>query len=219
MLGFNDVVIPKKYLRVAGLQQNAKLVAVKYDAAEYGEYFDIELETADGATFKDRTFIPTAEKVFPKKKYSEGKEVGEETKEEAFKRAKGEIITKLFHLGLVFEDEATLRASITAPTWKELIAKFNKVITMSGKQDTTRLNFLTVWKNNDNKKSSNLIIPDRTAWVEVYTEGKPAGIKLSKWQLDNQMIEKYPYQAGGSTPNTEDVISGEATDVASDLPF
>lgn len=218
-LGFNDVVIPKKYLRSAGLHTNAKLVSLKYDATEAYEFFDIELETEDGAIFRERTFAPNPEKVFPKQKYEGGKPVGEETKAEAYKRVVSETTTKLFYLGLAFVEEAELRASIKASNWKDLVEKVNKAINMSGKADTTRLNFLTVWKNSDSKQRSNLVIPDRTAWVEAYVEGKPASIKLNKWQLDNQMIEKYPYQGSSEAPATDDIISGDASAVSSDLPF
>lgn len=215
-LGFNNVVVPAQYLRKAGLHMGATLTSVSYNATETYEYIDIELDL-EGKKFRERTFIPTADKVFPKKKYKEGVIVGEETKQEAYERSINEIVTKLFHLGATYLPEDELKASVSASNWKELVEKFNKALNLSGKRDQ-KLNFLTVWKNNDTKRSSNLIVPEKTRWVEAYKEGEGAYIKLNSWQAENQLVEKYPYQGNATeAPAGDTVLSGTTAD--SDLPF
>jgi len=219
--GFADIEKPVKYLREAGLHKNAKLVDLKYDATEKYEYFDIEIETTDGATFRERTFAPNPDKVFPRKKYEGGKEVGMETEAEAFARSINEVSTKLFYLGLAFVEEKELKASVAkAKDLKDFVEKVNKAITLSGNRDTTSLNFLTVWSNSDSKQRSNLVLPARTQWVEAYKEGFPVQIKLNKWQLENQMTEKYPFQGTSSdAPAGDQTISGEGVAADTDLPF
>lgn len=218
--GFEDVVIKQKQLRTAGLHKNAKFIDLSYDATEQYEFLDIEIETETGEKFRERTFGPNPDKVFPKKKYSEGKEVGEETKEEAFNRAINEVSTKLFHLGSVFVERDELKASVAKPqNLKDFVEKVNKAINLSGKKDSTRLNFLTVWKNSDAKQRSNLVIPANTVWVEAYTEGVPAGIKLNRWQQENQTVEKYPYQGNSEVSDTNDTIIGDENTANDGLPF
>lgn len=215
--GFGEIQVPVSYLRTAGLHQNAKLIGINYDATEQYEYFDIELEV-DGKKFRERTFGPNPDKVYPKDIYENGEKVGSETKEEAFKRAINEVSTKLFYLGNAFVSEAELKASVNkAKDLKDFVEKVNKAINLSGNKETTSLNFLTIWKNNDTKKSSNLIIPINTKWVEASKEGQAPSIKLSKWQLERQMTEKYPYVASQSeAPAGNEAIT---TDESSDLPF
>lgn len=219
--GFEDVVVqpaPVKYLDSAGLHKNAKFIDLSYDATEQYEYFDIELETEDGEKFRERTFGPNADKVFPRKKYEGGVAVGEETKEEAFKRSINEVSAKLFYLGAAFLNEDELKASVGKPqNLKDFVEKVNKAITLSGNRDTTRLNFLTVYKNSDAKQRTNVVIPDRTRWVEKYAEGAPVGIKLNKWQQENLTTRKYTYQGNSEVANTNDTIVGDT--VNDDLPF
>lgn len=205
----------KRYLRQPGLQTNAKFIGLSYDATEQYEYFDIEIETADGRYFRERTFGPDPTKVYPKAIWKNGKQEGQETKEQAFERVKREINTKLFHLALCFTTKDELQERVRGiNTLKEFVGAVNKAI---GKPDTN-INFLTVWKNSDARQKSNLILAERIKWCEPYAEGREATIKLSKWQMENQLVEKYPYQAAGQANTTDTpVIVGEGA--PDDLPF
>lgn len=218
-LGFSGVNVSNSekvsYLNKAGLHKDAVLVSVSYDATETYEYIDIELDV-QGNKFRDRTFIPTEDRVFLKKKWAGGKEVGEETKEEAFKRSIQEIVNKLFYLGAAYSSEEELKNTENAKSWKELIAKLNKIIDDSGNKDQ-KLNILTVWKNNDTKKTSNLIIPVNTKWVEA--SGETITIKLSKYQTDNLLVEKYPYVSNNAAPTGDSAINESTEDTTGDLPF
>lgn len=214
--GFDTVAEQKKgYLRQAGLQQNAKFVGLSYVANELWEGLDIELQTADGKVFTERTFGPNIDKVFPKAKWENGKQVGMETREEAYKRVEDEISQKLFYLGLCFTDSATLKAKVVGcRDLKELVSKVNAVI---GDATDIPLNFLTIWKNSDGKQRSNLIIADKVRWVEPTQFGADgaiaqAGIKLTTYQLNNNMVEKYPYN-GNTAP------AAAPASVTSNLPF
>lgn len=214
-----DVANQKSYLRQAGLQQGAKFVGLNYVANEQWEAMDIELQTADGRTFTERTFGPNIEKVYPKPIWEKGKQVGMETKEQAFKRVEDEIAQKLFYLALCFADRATIIEKVkNCPGLKELVEKVAGVIKDSGKADSVALNFLTIWKNSDSKQRSNLIIAEKVKWVEATQFGPngelmPAGIKLSNYQVTNCLTEKYPYnsQSAPATP-----VAQAST---SDLPF
>lgn len=217
---FSNVADTKKgYLRTAGLQQNAKFVALGYIANENWEGMDIEIQTEDGRTFTERTFGPNIDKVFPKPIWEKGKQVGMETKEQAYKRVEDEIAQKLFYLAICFSDRDTVISKVAGcPGLKELVEKVNDVIKDSGRADEVRLNFLTIWKNSDGKQRSNLIIADKVKWVEATAhnaEGAtlPATIKLSTFQLNNNMVEKYPYN-GQQAPATP-----VATASTADLPF
>lgn len=211
----------KQWLKRAGLHTNAKFVSLTYTANEQWEAFDIELQTESGETFRERTFGPTIDKVYPKDKWdANGNKVGLETKEEALNRVNQEILKKLFYLGTCFMSKEELVEKVGKPrTFKELVDSTAKAI---GEPETT-INFLIVWKNSDARQKSNLIIAERIKWCEAYVEGKPATIRLTKWQQDNQMVEKYPYnsQQNESLLSSEtiiaDITSGEA--LADDLPF
>ncbi len=212
--GFDQVSEKKQgYLRTAGIQQNAKFVGLNYIANEQWEALDIELATADGKIFTERTFGPNIDKVFPKAKWEGGKQVGMETREEAYKRVEDEISQKLFYLGLCFTDSATLKAKVVGcRDLKELVAKVNAVITAAGVSDIS-LNFLTIWKNNDGKQRSNLIIADKVKWVEPTKFGAegavlPATIKLTSYQQNNNMVEKYPYN-GQAAPVTSAAVTSD----------
>lgn len=218
--GFKDVKpgTDKNYLKEASCHVNAKLLGLSYDATEEYEYLDIEIETADGRYFRERTFGPNKEKVFPKNLYKGGGIVGVETKQQAYERVQQEINTKLFHLASCFVDRKTLTDEVSSvTTFKELVEAVKKVI---GEPSTT-INFLTIWKNNDGKQKSNLIIAEKSKWCEPYVEGKNPSITYSKWQMTNQMVEKYPYQgATGSTlEGTESLVNEGPAGEVSDLPF
>lgn len=222
MYGFEDIPENKRYLRTAGKHIKSRFVSLKYDATEEYEYFDIELETENGETFRERTFAPNIDKIFPKKKYKHRKVVGEETKEEALERVNKEISAKLFYLGKCFVEDAKLREAVAkASDFKELVDKLNKAINSTGNVDNP-INFLTVWKNSDQKQRSTLIIPERTFWVEPYVEGKSPTIQFNPWQLENQMTEKYPFNGNGEVSSTDDAIvnaSTTAVPIDDDLPF
>lgn len=218
--GFDNVSLgsDKKYLRQAGLNRNAKFLGLTYGATEEYEYFDIELEASDGKYFRERTFGPDINKIYPKGIYKNNSRVGEETKEEALERMKKEINTKLFHLALCFATKEEITDQIsTVGTLKELVDAVAKVI---GKP-TQNINFLTVWKNSDTRRKSNLIIAERIKWCEPFTDGREAGIRLTQWQLNNQTTEKYPYAGSNESTGTEDTIvnNQEIPSVTNDLPF
>ncbi len=204
----------KRYLRTPGLQVNAKFLGLVYDATEQYEYFDIELETADGRYFRERTFGPDPTKVYPKAIWKGGKQEGMENQEQAYERVKREINTKLYHLALCFVTKDELQEKVKGiNTLKEFVQAVNKMI---GKPEHN-VNFLTIWKNSDARQKSNLILAERIKWCEPYAEGREATIKLTKWQMENQLVEKYPYNGGTSTQTTDSpVIVGEGAD---DLPF
>lgn len=205
----------KRYLRTPGLQLNAKFVSLTYNATEQYEYFDIEIESADGRVFRERTFGPDPNKVFPKAIYKNGKQEGTGTKEQAFERVQRDINTKLLHLALCFTTNEVLRESAKGiSTLKEFVDAVNRAIGTP----TNNINFLTVWKNSDARQKSNLILAERIKWCEPYTEGREATIKLTKWQLENQLVEKYPYNAGGATTDSP-VMVGEGAVAPDDLPF
>lgn len=218
--GFNNVTpsTSKNYLKEAGVHENAKFLGLSYDATEQYEYFDIEIETADGRYFKERTFGPNKEKVFPKDIWKGGVKIGTETKDQAYERVQNEINTKLFYLALCFvpKDELTEKVS-KVKTFKELVDSVNKAI---GQPDGT-INFLTIWKNSEAKKKSNLIIADRIKWVEKHVEGRRPNIQLSKWQITNNLVEKYPYVGNTSEEGSTETLVENSQPVgeASDLPF
>jgi len=207
----------KTYLRRAGLHLGAKFVGLYYTATEQWEAFNIDIETSDGQFFSERTFGPTIDKVYPKQKWIDGKPGPMETPKEALERVQGEISNKLYQLALCFVDKETLQSSVkNVGTFKELV---DKVAVLIG-NPTTKINFLTIWKNSDAKQKSNLILADRIKWVESHVEGVGSSLKFNRWQLDNQLVEKYPYQGtptDSSSDNTEALIVSE--DLSSDLPF
>ena len=201
-----------RHLRTPGLHTNAKFVGLTYDATEQYEYFDIEIETADGRHFRERTFGPDPNKVFPKAIWKNGKQEGTETNEQAFDRVKKDINTKLYHLALCFATKDELQESVKGiSSLKEFVGAVNKVI---GNPENRAINILTIWKNSDVRQKSNLILAERTKWCEPFVEGKEATIKLSKWQIENQLVEKYPYNAAGTSDQV--LVSDNAAD---DLPF
>jgi hypothetical protein len=101
------------------------------------------------------------------------------------------------------------------------VAKVNSVI--GDVNSLPMVNFLTIWKNSESKKKSNLILADKTKWCEATqfdAQGRPlpASIKLTSYQLNNNVIEKYPYNSNAEANATSDAIVGSAPAVA-DLPF
>jgi len=206
----------KVYLREAGIHENAKFLGLSYDATEQYEYFDIEIETADGKYFRERTFGPNKEKVYPKDKYQNRKKIGTETKDEAFERVQQEINTKLFYLAACFcEKDALVHKVAKVKTLKELVEAVKSAIG----EPTNTINFLTIWKNSDAKQKSNLIIADRVKWCEKHTEGRKAAIQLSKYQITNNTVEKYPYVANNEVENNDSLVPQEPVGDVSDLPF
>lgn len=206
----------KRYLRQAGLHEDVKFLGLNYVATEGWEGFDIELETSDGSYFKERTFGPNIDKVFPKALYKDGQKVGMETKEQAYERKEMETSRKLFYLAACFsKDEKALRDSLgSVRTLKELVEGVKEIIGEPG----NTINFLTIWKNSDAKQRSNLIVADRGQWCESNVPGRKSGLRLTKWQQDNQMIEKYPY--GKEVSDTdESIIPDEMAQPESALPF
>lgn len=214
--GFSNIneTTGRVYLKEAGLHQNVKFVGLKYEANESWEAFDIELETADGKYFRERTFGADINKVYPKPIYRNGVKEGEETKEEAYNRVRGDINKKLFYLAQCFVDKDTLiNKAGSAQTLKELVETVSKLIG----QPTETINILTIWKNSDVRQKSNLIIADKIKWCEPYTEGKTPSIKLTTWQANNQTVEKYPYK-----PEQSESEGGAILDESSStekLPF
>lgn len=209
----------KVYLKEAGIHENAKFLGLSYNATEQYEYFDIEIETADGRYFRERTFGPNKEKIFPKDLWKEGKKVGTETKDQAYERVQNEINLKLFYLGLCFSSKDVLTEKVSkVKTLKELVDQVNKAIG----QPANTINFLTIWKNSEAKKKSNLIIAERIKWCEPHTVGRKAAIQLSKYQIANCLIEKFPYNGGASnTEGTDETLINEGQPVGEiqDLPF
>lgn len=216
--GFDNLPSGKVYLKRAGEHENAKFIGLTYDATPQYEYFDIAIETADGSYFRERTFGPDREKVYPKQLYKNNVKDRMETKDEAFLRVQQEINTKLFHLASCFTTKDVLTEKVrNVKTLKELVEAVNKAIG----EPQTNINFLTIWKNSDAKQKSNLIIAERIKWVEPHVPGRKVGISLTKYQIANQLVEKYPYQGGHTNEeSTESLIeaSGPAGEVA-DLPF
>lgn len=219
-LGFSNIPERTGYIRQAGVQHNAKFVGLTYNATESYEYFDIEFVGADGKMFRERTFGANLEKSFPRAKYENKVQVGMETKQEAFERTQGEISKKLFELALCFATDSVLRERVSsARDLRELVAKVNSVI--GDPKDLPRVNFLTIWKNSDAKRKSNLILADKTTWCEAVkldASGRPlpATIKLTNFQMLNNSVEKYPFNSNTEVASTESVSVGAATD---DLPF
>jgi len=220
-LGFSGIPERTGYLRQAGIQLNAKFLGLTYNATENYEYFDIEFECADGKLFRERTFGANIEKSFPRTKWEGGKQIGTETKQEAFDRTQEEISKKLFELASCFVSRNTLKEKVSsARDLRELVAKVNSVI--GPVQGLPNVNFATIWKNSDGKKKSNLIIADKTTWCETTkydsnSRPMPAAIKLTTYQLNNNVVEKYPYNS-----NAEANASGSpiAVDITADsLPF
>lgn len=208
----------KQYLREAGLHENAKFIGLTYGATAEYEYFDIELEV-DGKTFRERTFGPDINRVFVKANWENGKQVGMETKEQAYSRSEMEVSTKLLHLAACFVDKQTAIKKVTGlKTLKEFVDAVSKLIG----QPKNTINFLTIWKNSDKNERSNLIIAERIKWCEPYVEGTAPGIKLTRYQEEKQMFEKYPYVAktsdGPAVKNAE-ALEEVTSDVAGDLPF
>lgn len=218
--GFNNVTpsTSKNYLKEAGVHENAKFLGLSYDATEQYEYFDIEIETADGRYFKERTFGPNKEKVFPKDIWKGGVKIGTETKDQAYERVQNEINTKLFYLALCFASKDDLNEKVNkVKSFKELVDAVNKAI---GQPEGT-INFLTIWKNSEAKKKSNLIIADRIKWVEKHIDGRKASIQLSKWQITNNLVEKYPYVGNSSEEGSTATLveNDQPVGEISDLPF
>lgn len=219
-LGFSSIPERTGYLRQAGLQQAATFVGLTYNATEDYEYFDIEFECADGKMFRERTFGANPEKVFPRTKWENGKQVGTETKGEAYDRTQEEISKKLFELASCFATRTVLKERVSsARDLRELVAKVNSVI--GDPTALPRVNFLTIWKNSDTKKKSNLILADKTKWCEATqfdASGRPmpASIKLTTYQLNNNVVEKYPYNSNAEAVATDSPAVGEAP---TDLPF
>ena len=220
-LGFSSIPERTGYLRQAGLQQNAKFVGLTYNATEDYEYFDIEFECADGKMFRERTFGANIEKVFPRTKWENGKQVGTETKQEAYDRTQDEISKKLFELASCFVTRGTLKEKVSsARDLRELVGKVNSVI--GDPSGLPHVNFLTIWKNSDGKKKSNLILADKTKWCEATQfdgQGRPlpAAIKLTTYQLNNNVIEKYPYNSNAEATAEGSLVVGEPA--PTDLPF
>lgn len=206
----------KVYLKEAGLHQNVKYLGLKYEANENWEAFDIELETADGKYFRERTFGADVTKVYPKAKYAGGIKEGDETKEEAFERVKSEINKKLFHLASCFVDKTELtNKAASVKTFKELVDVVAKLIG----EPTKTLNILTIWKNSEARQKSNLIIAEKIKWVEPYVEGRPASIKLTKYQLENQTTEKFPYKGTQEQAASDETIIPDSQPAGEELPF
>lgn len=216
--GFDKLPTGKVYLKRAGEQENAKFISLTYDATEAYEYFDISIETESGETFRERTFGPNKEKVYPKQLYKNNVKDRMETIDEAFERVQQEINTKLFHLASCFTTKDVLTEKVrNVSTLKGLVEAVNKAI---GTPEGT-INFLTIWKNSDAKQKSNLIIAERIKWVEPHVPGKKVGISLTKYQIANQLVEKYPYNGGATnTGNHEESLIEEGpVGAVGDLPF
>lgn len=219
--GFDNITEKERtYLKQAGLHTNAKFLGLTYNATEAYEYFDIEIEAADGRYFRERTFGPDITKVYPKAIYEKGQKVGMETKEQAFERVQNEISTKLYNLAVCFESRDAVKDKIAiVGTLKELVEAVGKLIDPT----VTTINFLTIWKNSDTREKSNLIIAERIKWCEPFKADSQATIRLTPWQLANQTVEKYPYKGENSEAEGSDgalVNSGIPADHAGDdLPF
>lgn len=218
-LGFSSIPERSGYLRTAGVQTAAKFVGLTYNATESYEYFDIEFECADGKMFRERTFGANIDKSFPRAKYVKGVNVGMETKQEAFDRTQNEISNKLFELASCFVSRDVLKEKVaTARDLKELVAKVNSVIG----QPTTKINFITMWKNSDSKKRSNMIFADKTKWCEptefdAQNRPMPARIKPTDFQAKNCMTEKYPYNGNAEVVDSDSPMVGATK--TDDLPF
>ena len=97
-------------------------------------------------------------------------------------------------MALCFTDAETIKHKVkNCNGMKELVDRMNAVIKASGNADIS-LNFLTIWKNNEGKAKSNLIIAERIKWIEPtqFTEEgkeKSATITLTKWQKENGLTE------------------------------
>lgn len=206
------------YLKTAGLHENAKLVNLVYTATEEWEGFDIEIVLSDGRFFKERTFGPSIDKVYVKGKWKSGVKVGEETKEEALERVEGEISDKIYYLVNCFVPKEDIDGKFSSVSnLKELVDAAVGLISIPNE---TPINFLTIWKNSDTRQKSNMIIADRIRWCEPHTEGKPATIRLSNYQLANQVVEKYPYRSDNESSGTDNaLIEGGDNQPADDLPF
>lgn len=215
--GFDNVKpAEKNYLREAGVHENAKFLGLSYDATEQYEYFDIEIETADGRYFRERTFGPSKEKVFPKDIWQGGKKIGTETIDQAYDRVQHEINTKLFYLANCFCSKDVLQDKVSkVKSLKELVEAVNKAIG----EPSNNVNFLTIWKNKETTRKSNLIIADKIKWVEKHMEGKKPSIQLSKWQIANNLVEKYPYVANNTGTNETLIEEGQPVGQVDDLPF
>lgn len=210
----------KQYLKEAGLHEAALFLGLSYDATDAYEFFDIEIETADGRYFRERTFGPDINKVYPKALYDKKtrEKIGEETREQAFARVQSDINTKLLHLATCFVPREEVIAKVKGVRdLKEFIQAVNKAIG----EPQNKINFLTIWKNNSSKQKSNLIIADKIKWCEAYEEGKPATISLTDYQIKNQTTELYPYKASNeSTSATSPITNGQPVgNVDDDLPF
>jgi hypothetical protein len=220
-LGFDNIQEKGGYLRQAGVNMDATFVALTYVANENWEGFDIELSTADGKMFRERTFGANIEKVFPKAKYQDGRQIGTETKQEAFERVQAELSKKLYHLAACFVRKDVLKEKVkSVRDLKDLVEKVNKAMAEAGTD--RKINFLTMWKNSDIKQRSNLILADRIQWCEPTTYGSNgevmnAKINFTQYQIANNMKEKYPYNANESGQTSDAIIGG--SQAVDDLPF
>lgn len=218
--GFDNFTERTGYLKQAGLHTNSKLLGLTYVANEKWEAFDIEIETEDGKLYRERTFGANPEKVFPRDKWEAGVNLGKETMQEAYERVQEEIAKKLYYLGSCFVKPDELKEAVGTPnTLKQLIERVNKAI--DGKMEQ-RINFLTIWKNNDSKQTSVLILANKGRWCEATRKDGdqvlPAGISLSASQKKDNMVEKYPYNGNrGEAATSNDAFVGGST--SDDLPF
>jgi len=214
-----------QYLRTAGTHTGAQLVELVYDATATYESFDIKLDV-NGVSFRDKTFAPKQDKVYPAKKYDKGQVVGEETQEEAYQRAWKEVFFKLAYLVSAFVgEEKTMTELGKFDGMKDLVDKANNLIN-SG-DTSTKLNIVVGWKNNDSTQKSNLTIPDRGAkWVEATQYNADRTVKTptvkfkSSAQETRMMEERYPY--GGTnneSTNSDSVILNNISSTDDSLPF
>jgi len=210
------------YLRTCGVHQGVIFKGLEYVATDSYEAFDLIFDV-NGAIFKDRMFGTSLEKAFPKKIYENNVVAGEETKEQAYHREMKERYLKVASFVNLFAGEESVKAMSKFNTFKDLVDKANKEL---ASVDTTRpINILTIWKNNDAKQTSNLILPSKGKFVELTEyneEGKAISAKIQPtiWQQQNVMIEKYPYGASNEASSSDSTILNDINSVATDdLPF
>lgn len=208
------------YLRTPGLHKGGKFIELKYDADANYEWVDITLEDANGAMLRDRSFGPDIKKVYTRQLWENGQPGRMETVEEAYQRNQNELSEKIFHLALAVsgKTETELKDAVkSASDLKSFVDKVNSVIPKA--EEALPINFLTIWRNSDTKRKSNMAIPDGIRWVETAVKDAAGNIqstiRLKAWQEQNQLEEKYPYNGNSGSEDT--IIEGDNS--GNDLPF
>jgi hypothetical protein len=230
------------FFNQAGIFQNAEVTKIEYEAAtsKAGNPYEallIGVKTEDGLEKDFRVFVPNSNSIFQNNIYVDGKIDRQETVEEATNRIVGEFNQKLFAVMVSQVPEEIVKAqTANCNSFKNLIETcsnlYSKVLS-SKKQ--SKVNFITLFQNNNNKSTSNLVIPDmnKIAGVNVWIEKtefnedgtvKPSNIKVPNRILEGKdktfsLEEKYPYVQNTDNNDTLGNSMNTSSTEDDDLPF